>query len=346
MVNDLTMKERFVRSLKREKVDKVPVCSVTQTGTVELMEACGAFWPQAHYDAEKMATLAIAGHEVAGLEAVRVPFCTTVIAETLGCTIAEGSLDVQPYETDYPCMKKEDVKGLSIPENLLESKRMQTVLEATEIVKERVGDDVPVIAGMIGPAATAFYVAGAKNYLMWCITETEIFQELLSIGEAVCAEYSNALYEHGADAVIIIDSEAGPDLLPPPLFEPMILPVYRSLTAKMKGLKLLHVCGDATDILDPLAASGFHGLSLEEKVDARYAREVIGDRACLIGNVSPAATLLAKSHEHIKKEAKQCIEDGVGILAPGCGIAPRTPTGNLKAFVASRDEYYIEKELL
>ncbi|MDW7732868.1 MAG: methylcobamide:CoM methyltransferase MtaA [Methanolobus sp.] len=346
MANDLTMKERFIRSVKGEEVDKVPVCSVTQTGTVELMEACGAFWPQANYDAEKMATLAIAGHEIAGLEAIRYPFCTTVIAETLGCTIAEGSLDIQPYEVDFPCKKKEDVQNLSIPEDLLESRRMRTVLEATDIVKGRAGDDVPIVAGMIGPAATAFYVAGAKNYLRWCITEPELFQELLAIGEAACTEYSNALYEHGVDAVVIIDSEAGPDLLPPPLFESMVLPVYRSLTANMKGLKLLHVCGDATAILDPMAESGFQGLSLEEKVDARYAREVIGDRACLIGNVSPAATLLAKSHENIKKEAKQCIEDGVDILAPGCGIAPRTPTSNLKAFVATRDEYYLEKGLL
>ncbi|WP_406657245.1 methylcobamide:CoM methyltransferase MtaA [Methanolobus sp. ZRKC2] len=345
-MDNFTLKERFVRSIKGKKVDKVPVCSVTQTGTVELMEACGAFWPQANYDAEKMATLAIASHEIAGLEAVRYPFCTTVLAETLGCSIAEGSLDVQPYETDFPCKKKEDVKKISIPEDLLESRRIETILDATDIVKERIGDDVPVVAGMIGPAATAFYVAGAKNYLMWSITATDIFQELLAIGEAVCTEYANALFEHGVDAVIVIDSEAGPDLLPPPLFEPMMVPVYRSLTDKMKGLKLLHICGDSTDVIDQMADSGFQGLSLEEKVDARYASEVIGDRACLIGNVSPASTLLTKSQENIKKEAKQCIEDGVGILAPGCGIAPRTPTDNLKAFVAARDEYYIEKGLL
>ncbi len=345
-MEDLTLKERFVRSVKGEEVDKVPVCSVTQTGTVELMEACGAFWSEANYDAEKMATLAIAGHELAGLEAVRLPFSTTAIAEALGCTIAEGSVDVQPYELDFPCKTTDDAKELEIPGNLLESDSIRTVIEATGIIKDRMGDDVPIIAGMIGPAATAFYVAGANNYLRWCITEPEVFQELLAIGEAVCGEYANALYENGADAVIIIDSEAGPDLLPPPLFESIVLPMYRSLTSKMKGLKLLHICGDATDILEGLAVSGFQGLSLEEKVDARYAKEIIGSRACLIGNVSPAATLLAKSHENIKKEAKQCIEGGVDILAPGCGIAPRTPTANIQALVDARDEYYIEKGLL
>jgi len=36
----------------------------------------------------------------------------------------------------------------------------------------------------------------------------------------------------------------------------------------------------------------------------------------------------------------------VDILAPGCGIAPRTPTSNIQALVDARDEYYIEKGLL
>ena len=45
ILDDMTLKERFVRSVKREEVDKVPVCSVTQTGIVDLMELSGASWP-------------------------------------------------------------------------------------------------------------------------------------------------------------------------------------------------------------------------------------------------------------------------------------------------------------
>jgi [methyl-Co(III) methanol-specific corrinoid protein]:coenzyme M methyltransferase len=338
-----TAKERFIRSLEGEDVDKVPVCSVTQTGIVELMELTGAKWPQAHYDPEMMATLSIAGHEVTGLEAVRFPFCNTVIAETLGCTFNEGSIDTQPYQLDFPCKNKEDVENISIPADLAESRRIKIMLQAAEVIKNRISDDIPLIAGMIGPAAIAFYLSGANNYLRWCITEPEILKRLMKMGTEFCIEYSNLLFEKGVDAVVIIDSEAGPDLFPPPLFTELVLPEYRLLTAKMKGHKILHICGDATDILDGMADSGFEGLSIEERTDLSYAKSIVGDRACLIGNVSPAATLLSKSAEMIKKEAKQCIEDGVGILAPGCGIAPRTPASNIKAFVAARDEYYQEQ---
>ncbi|MDK2825908.1 MAG: [methyl-Co(III) methanol/glycine betaine-specific corrinoid protein]:coenzyme methyltransferase [Methanolobus sp.] len=336
-------KERFIRSLEGKKVDKVPVCSVTQTGVVELMELTGSKWPQAHYDPGMMASLAIAGHEIAGLEAVRFPFCTTVIAETLGCTFDEGSIDTQPYQLDSPCKTKEDAENLSLPSNLAECRRIKIMLQAAEIIKNTISDDIPLIAGMIGPAAIAFYLSGAKNYLRWCITEPELLKHLMKLGTEVCIEYSNMLFEKGVDAVVIIDSEAGPDILPPPLFTELVLPEYHLLTAAMKGHSILHICGDATDILESMAESGFEGLSVEERTDLSYANSVVGERACLIGNVSPAATLLSRSRDQIKKEAKQCIDDGAGILAPGCGIAPRTPVENIKAFVSARDEYYEEK---
>ncbi|MDR6223373.1 methylcobamide:CoM methyltransferase MtaA [Methanococcoides alaskense] len=345
-MGDLTPKERFIRSLKGKTVDKVPVCSVTQTGTTELMKTTKAYWPQAHYDAEKMADLAIAGNEVAGLEAVRYPFCVTVIAQALGCTIMEGTSDAQPHQEGFPCARKEDVNEISVPSDLLERERIATVLKATDIVKKRVDDDIPVIAGMIGPAGIAFHLAGEKNYFMWLIKKPDLIKDLVRIGTEVCIEYSNALFEHGVDAVTISDPEGGPALISPQMFESFVLPEYKIINKKVNGLKMLHMCGDSTSILESLSKSGFDGISIEEKVEVKRAKEIIGNRACLIGNVSPSSTLLSKSPEDVKKEAMQCIRDGVGILAPGCGIAPHTPLKNMKAFVAARDEYYLEDQIL
>jgi [methyl-Co(III) methanol-specific corrinoid protein]:coenzyme M methyltransferase len=336
----ITLKQRFLDSLAGKDVDKVPVCSVTQTGTIELMEATGSHWPEAHYDAEKMAALAIGGYEVAGLEAVRYPFDGTAIAQTLGCTIKEGTFDSQPSVLDNPCSNKEDVGKFNLPDNFLESERISTILDATEIVRERVGEDIPVVAGMLGPAAIAISLVGAKNYLMWSLTEPETMRELLGMGVEICVEYSNALFERGADAICMPDSEAGPDLLPPESFESLVLPEYDKICSGTDGPMILHMCGDATAILEPMACSGFEGLSIEEKVDAKYAKRIIGDRACLIGNVSPVDILLSTPAEEVKRQAKMCIEDGVDILAPGCGLAPYTSLENLKAFVEARDEYY------
>lgn len=340
-MQNFTLKERFMHALECKPVDKVPVCSVTQTGTVEMMELTGAKWPEAHYDAKKMASLAFAGYELANLEAVRFPFCTTVIAETLGCKIDPGTLDTQPYQIDFPCKNPEDIKKINIPENLNETKRISVILETAEILKEKTNDNnIPIICGMIGPAAIAFYLAGAKNYLYWSIQKPEILDNLMEIGVEICTEYANALFDIGIDAVNITDSEAGPDIFPPPLFESMITKKYKQLTSKLKGKSILHMCGDATQIIPYILNTGFEGLSIEEKVNVNYAANITQKDMCLIGNISPSSTLLFKSEKDVKKEAYQCMENNIGILAPGCGIAPHTPLENIKALIAARDEYY------
>jgi len=339
-MSEFTLNTRFRKALNGESLDMVPVCSVTQTGTVELMEMTGAYWPQANYDSHKMAALALAGHEIAGFENVRCPFCNTVLAETLGCAVAEGSVDIQPYVTDFPCKKKSDVKDISVPGSLLESRRIATVLDAVEIMKTKVGKDVPVVAGLVGPAGLASMLAGMKNYLMWFVTNPEVVEELMGTLTEVCIEYAIGLLEMGADAVVLIDSEAGPDIIAPQMFETSVFPLHRKFCREVPGLKILHMCGDATAVLDPVADAGFEGLSIEEKVDVSFAKRIVGNRVRLIGNVSPSDTLLTKGPEEVIIEARAWLEDGSDILAPGGGLAPHTPLENLKALFRARDEFH------
>ena len=344
----MTMLERFTRSVQRKEVDKVPVCSVTQTGTMDLMKMTGTSWPKAFRDPLEMAELAMAGYEIAGLECVRYPFSSFDIPLAFGCSCSEGTYNSPPHQTDFPCKTLADIKDIVIPDNFYESSGVQAMLQATHLLRQKIDDkgyELPLIAGILGPASFASCVAGVNNYLVWCIREPDALAELLKVGAEICTEYTNVLYDHGVDSVVIIDSEAGPDLFPPPLFESMILPLYKEMTAKIKRDAILHMCGDSTDILDPMAESGFAGISIEEKTDMTYASQMIGDKICLIGNVSPSNTLLLQSPAAVKKESKQCIEDGARILAPGCGFAPHTPLENMKAFVAARDEYYSEKRI-
>ncbi|WP_406659806.1 methylcobamide:CoM methyltransferase MtaA [Methanolobus sp. ZRKC3] len=336
---EITLRDRFIRAIKMKRTDKVPVCSVTQTGTIDLMKMTGAYWPEAHFNAEKMAALAIAGHEIAGFEAVRYPFDITSPLPL--DVLIEGTVESQPSIVRFPCKVKEDLKTIDI-EHMMDNKRIETILNATEIIRDKVGDDVPLVAGAPGPASIAYALAGPNNYLEWMITDEDIFKEMLSIGVELSLEYSNAILDHGADAICMPESGAGPDLMPPQLFESMVLPEYKNLTRRSKGLLILHMCGDAVWILDPMSRSGFEGISIEERVDVEHAKRVMGDKVCLIGNVSSAGTLLWKSVDDVRAEAKKCIADGVDILAPSCGVAPRTPLDNLKALVSSRDEYYLK----
>ncbi|MHC1757532.1 MAG: methylcobamide:CoM methyltransferase MtaA [Methanosarcina sp.] len=338
-MSDMTLKERLLNALEGKQVDKVPVCSVTQTGIVELMDEVGAPWPEAHSDPEQMAKLAIANYELSGLEAVRVPYCLTVLAEAMGCEVNMGTISRQPSVTAHPYPK--DLEGMEMPENLLDKGRIQAVLGAIKIIRERVGPDVPIIGGIEGPITLASDLASIKSFMKWSLKKPELLEQVLDFATDATISYANSMVLAGADVVSIADPVASPDLMSPDSFKNVLQPRLQKFSSNVDSVTVLHICGNVNPILNYMADCGFEGLSVEEKIGSvKKAKEILGDRARLVGNISSPFTLLPGPVDKIKTEAKQVLADGVDVLAPGCGIAPMTPLSHIKAMVEARDEYY------
>lgn len=336
---DPDLRDRFLNTLKGKVVDKVPALSVTQTGTVELMKESGAAWPEAHFDAEKMVALALSAHTFAGLEAVRYPFCLTVLSEAMGCRINQGRHDIQPSPGSHPFAKEPE--KLELLPDLTERGRIPMILDVTSILRKKVGEEVPLIAGMEGPASLASRLIGTYNFLTWTLRRPETLKECLEVTGAVCSRYTEMLYEAGADAVCIVDGISGPDMLDPKDFDIFMKLEYEKLCRAGKGIKLIHICGNSTPILKSISECGFQGISIEEKVtDLQAAKKLVRRKTSLIGNLSSSGVMLTGTCEEIKAEARKCLERGIDILAPGCGIAPKTPIKNLRALVEARDAYY------
>jgi [methyl-Co(III) methanol-specific corrinoid protein]:coenzyme M methyltransferase len=338
-MSEFTLKTRLLAALEGKPVDKVPVCSVTQTGIVELMDEVGAPWPESHTNPELLAKLAIANYELSGLEAVRVPYCLTVLVEAMGCEINMGTKNRQPSVIGHPYPKS--LEGAAIPEDLLQRGRIPAVLEAIKIVREKVGPDVPIIGGMEGPITVASDLVSVKSFMKWSIKKTDLFEQSLDIATEAAIMYANAMVEAGADVISVADPVASPDLMSPASFKQFLQARLQKFSSSVDSVTVLHICGNVNPILNDMADCGFEGLSVEEKVGSpKKAKEVIGDRARFVGNISSPFTLLPGPVDKIKAEAKQALEEGVDVLAPGCGIAPMTPLENIKAMVAARDEYY------
>jgi len=338
-MSEFTLKTRLLAALEGKPVDKVPVCSVTQTGIVELMDVVGAPWPEAHTNPELMAKLAIANHELSGLEAVRIPYCLTVLVEAMGCEINMGTKNRQPSVTAHPYPK--DLEGASVPADLLHRGRIPVVLEAIKIIRKKVGPDVPIIGGMEGPITIASDLVSVKSFMKWSLKKTDLFEQVLDLATEAAIMYANALVEAGADIISVADPVASPDLMSPDSFKKFLKARLQKFSASVYSVTVLPICGNVNSILSDMADCGFEGLSVEEKVGSpKKAKEIIGNRARFVGNISSPFTLLPGPVDKIKAEARQALAEGVDVLAPGCGIAPMTPLENIKAMIAARDEYY------
>jgi [methyl-Co(III) methanol-specific corrinoid protein]:coenzyme M methyltransferase len=352
----MNLKENLVNSLSGEDVEITPVISVTQVGIVEAMENTGAFWPDAHTDADKMAALGSSLYELAGLECARIPFDLTVEADAMGCRVDIGGEDRTPQITKSPFDSSSDI---NVPEDFLERGRIQVILEAIKKLKEKYGDDLPIIVGMTGPLTLAGQLLGIENLVRYMRSRPNEVESALDEVLEASIQYANAICEKEPDVVCVADPTSAPDLIDPLQFKKMVKPRLEDLSMEITTSKVLHICGSTEPIIRDMSTTGFDGLSVEEKVDISMAKEEIkgrgktirvggrtmsmggGDKTPkLVGNISTNQTLFMGSPQDVKDEVKSVLEAGVDILAPSCGLAPRSPLANIKAMVEARNEFH------
>lgn len=348
----MNLKENLEESLSGKKLDKIPVISVTQLGIIDAMKETETSWPEAHKDPEQMAKLGASLHELAGLECARIPFCLTVEAEAMGAEVELGNNERTPEVKSTPFESAEDIEP---PEDFLDNGRIPVVLEAIDIIKEEY-PELPVVVGVTGPFTLTGHLLGIENLVRLIKTNPTEVEEALENCLDVCMDYVEEIMEHEPEVICVAEPTASPELIDPIQFKTMIKPVLEDFAGFIESKKVLHICGSTQDIITDMVSIGFDGISIEEAVnlekavkDIEKSKEKKGGcctidghehKAMVIGNISTSQTLFTGSPEDVKEDVKKAIDDGVNILAPSCGLAPKSPLANIKAMVEARNEYY------
>jgi len=333
----MTPKQRVMKIFDHEKADRMPCFCVNGTPTYEQMEKVGAYWPEGHERAEDMAKLAIAAHTVLGFDAVRAPFCQTFEAEALGCKVKLGGRENIPG-IDHPTLYKLDDEPV-LPDDFLERGRIPQLIEAVRIMKREVGDKVAIIAGIIGPFTIAGAMLDAVPILKASFKHPDKLIPFLEDGEAAGTLLGKALIEAGADLIAVEDMQASPDLIAPKTYRDLELAYQKKQVEALSVPVILHICGNVDKIIGFMNDTGCAAVSLEPKSDTQAARRAVGPNGILIGGVDAATTLFMKGPDDVKVAAREQIDLGLDVLAPGCAIAPGTPTANLLAMVEVAKEY-------
>jgi [methyl-Co(III) methanol-specific corrinoid protein]:coenzyme M methyltransferase len=326
-----------VRAILGGKVEEKICSSPLQSATLELMGLVDAYWPQANSDPIAMAKLAAAAYEFSGMLSLRIPFDVCVEAEAMGCEVKMGRADTPPSIMNPAFREFEQV---SIPRDVQEKGRIQTVLKAARLLNEKYGDALPIFTMVVGPMTLLGFVVGIEKTLYALSTQPETLKGALDSVVQFNIDYANTFAEEGNGFLLISDPVASGDLVAAEHFVEHVIPCYQKIRNRVKARTILHICGNTNPLLRHLPESGFEAFSFHgPEVKVRDARKIIGDRMALVGNLPSGTILRYASPSVVRRRSAEALRDGIDILAPSCGFHPLTPLANMKAMVGAAEKF-------
>lgn len=334
----MNYKENLINALTLKDYEKTPVAPfpLSLVGSYREM---GLDSVEKEYDPELMAKLALSGYEKAGIEGVSLPFDFGFGLDNYGCKI-ETDYDgnsAKIIETPYT-----DFDDLEIPENLTEEYKYPVLKDAIKILQET-HPELPIVCTETGPFTELGELFGVEKVLKTLNTDYYAIEDAMDTMIEENKKGIDYFESLDVDCILIAEPNSSPDLLNPEIFENLVAPCLEEITDYMNIPSVIHVCGNTTNILEPLLSCGFNGISIAEEVnisEAKRVQEEINSETRICGNISTTKTLFMGTPEEVKKETIECLDKGVDILSPSCMFAPTTPIENVKAIVEARNEYF------
>jgi MtaA/CmuA family methyltransferase len=222
--------------------------------------------------------------------------------------------------------------------------RYPLMLEALARVVSALGRDVFIVACFDQyPFSLAAALMGLEAILVKLREDPPFVEALMARCEECALAYGRALAQVGADLLSGGDSPAG--LVGPRCYATLVLPAEKRLIAGLKTATgkpvSLHICGDTTPLLPPMASSGADLLELDHPVDLGHACRTVGPDVGLWGNIDPVGVLLEGTPAAVRQKVHAVLDTvkAAGhrrfVLSSGCTLAVQTPHQNLEAFLSA-----------
>jgi uroporphyrinogen decarboxylase len=328
----------FIKACKRQETERTPVW---------IMRQAGRYLPEYRAIREKYDFLTTCKTPELAAEVTVQPIdiiktdAAILFSDILVIPEAMG-MHLELIESKGPVFDA-PVRDLQAIENLRTEgivERLNYVLEAVKVTKERLNGRVPLIGFSGSPWTLATYMVEGKGSKNFDVVKTFIYQEpaaahrLLQILADSVVEYLNAKIAAGCDAVQIFDTWAG--ILSPSDFEEFSLKYIRYICDNLKtGGAPVIVFAKGVNSYAPLAQLKCDSLGVDWTKEIGAVRREINGAKALQGNMDP--TVLFAPREKIRAETERVLQSygkGAGhVFNLGHGILPKTPVENAQFFV-------------
>lgn len=248
-----------------------------------------------------------------------------------------------------PVRTEQDVRALHVPDMA----QLQYVFDAVQLIRQTLNGRVPLIGFAGSPFTIGCYMVeghGSDDYRQiktMLYSRPDLAHHMLNINAQATTAYLNAQIDAGAQAVMIFDSWGG--VLPDGLYQTFSLAytqqVIAGLTRHVNGqpIPVIAFTKGGGQWLEQIAQTGCDAAGVDWTVNLEQARQRVGDRIALQGNMDPIA--LFADEQAVRQEARRVIDAfgpvkrGGHVFNLGHGISQFTPPETVAALVDEVHQY-------
>ena len=306
--------DRLIRALLRQPTDTTPVWIMRQAGRYlpeyrATREQAGSFLDLCK-NTELACEVTMQPLRRFDLDAAILFSDILTIPEAMGLGLYFATGEGPKFER--PLRSAADVARLGVPDP---ADSLRYVIDAVSLIRRELDGRVPLIGFSGSPWTLSTYMVeggSSKEYqyikgMMYGDPQT-LHRLLDTLAKSVIA-YLNAQIEAGAQAVMVFDTWGG--VLSPQTYRDFSLAYMQQIVDGLKReqdgqpVPVTLFTKGGGQWLEEIAATGCNAVGLDWTVDIDNARERIGDRVALQGNLDPC--VLYADPETIRVQAKDII---------------------------------------
>ena len=336
--------DRFLRALLREPVDRTPLWMMRQAGRYlpeyrEIRAEAGSFMNLCT-NPELACEVTLQPLRRYAMDAAILFSDILTVPDALGLGLyfseGEGPRFERPISTAAEINALDPARAAS---------ELGYVMDAVSLIRKELKGSIPLIGFAGSPWTLATYMVeggSSKDFAKvksLAFNEPELMHQLLSKLATSVAAYLSEQIRSGAQAVQIFDTGGG--ALSHNAYREFSLrymtEIIEQLPREADGRKVpvIVFTKGGGQWLEAIADCGADAVGLDWTTDIGAARERVGDRVCLQGNMDP--TLLNASPERIREEVAQILTsfgEGSGhVFNLGHGITPGINPDHVAAMV-------------
>lgn len=329
----MTGRERILRFLKYEPVDRLPFMPITMMFAADL-------FGRSYLDYVRDYRV-LAGAQIFTAEKFEIDYVSVISdpgREAHSCGAAIHFFEDQPPSIDEGnalLSEKHRLSQLQTPDPAV-AERMHDRLMALQQFKEQVSHEKLIEGWIEGPCAEAADLRGINALMLDFFDDQEFILDLFEFVTEMEINFAREQLKAGADLIGIGDAAAS--LVGPRIYEEFVWPYEKKMVEaihEMGGMVRLHICGNTRSLLSGMGRLGCEIVDLDYMVSFGEARKAMGSDQVLLGNIDPVNVLMKGTPEEVHEALEHCyVEAGPHyIVGAGCEVPRGTPEENLEAML-------------